>query len=436
MTTENPARRPRVVLLHPHCFSERDMQWYVPLLNEFDVVAVTPKWQPGKRTFAGIPQIPLVSLDQVVGAARPVQTLLDRALRLRSENLYYFPGLDRALVGADIVECLETFHPYCRQAIDGKARHGYKLVFSVHENIAFAHENLQYRRQIKADAFRVGDAFNAICEQGRNSLLLEGAPAAKTHVAGAAVDTDRYAPGPPDAALLARFGVLAERSERDFYTLFAGRFVWEKGVLDLVEAMGLLALAGGDKTTGRRYHLLLAGDGPEEIRMRALATRLNIGDRVHFLGRVPRDAMIALYRRADLCAVPSIPTPRWQEQFGCVLIEAMACGCPLLATDSGAIREVVAGCGRLVAPNHHTQLADAIRDLAQNPAERQRLAALGRAHVVRRYDNRVVADRIRHVYRQILGRDNNGGGAARRNKATPARAADLGLVAAAPAQTG
>lgn len=389
--------KPRVLLLHPHGFSERDMQFYAPLLEEFDVRAVTPKWQPDRRTYAGVPQIPLVSLDQIIGAVPVVQTVLDKAFRLRSENLYHYFGLENEFARADIVECLETFHPYCKQAIEGKKRHGVALAFSVHENIAFAHENLAYRRQIKQDAFAHGDAFFALCEQGRNSLILEGAPPEKIHLSGAGVDTDFFCPGEPDPNALSTLGI-APPTPNEIILLFAGRLVWEKGVFDCVHALALLPKFPDAPC----FRLLLAGDGPEEQKLRDLVHRLNLQETVHFLGRVTRPQMLALYQCADLCLVPSIATPKWQEQFGCVLMEAFACGCPVIATQSGAIEEVTGGIAPLVAPAQHTALALAIHALALDSAQRKRMACEGRAHVVKNYDNRVVAERIARVYRILL----------------------------------
>lgn len=370
------------------------MQWYVPLLDEFDVVAVTPRWQGERRTFEGLPQVPLVSVDQVVGRVGAVQKGLDRVFRLRSENLYYFWGLAEVLRGAAIVECLETFHPYCRQAVDLQGRFGYKLAFSAHENIAYAHENLAYRRETKRRVFAQGDAFFGLCRQGCDALILEGAPADKVHLSGAGVDVEAYSPGPPDLDALAPLGIPA-RVAGETTLFWAGRLVWEKGASDAICALGLLMRAGG----GAAYRLLLAGDGPDLGKLRAMAARAGVADRVHFLGRVSLGQMIALYRLSDMCLVPSVPTPRWQEQFGCVLIEAMACGCPVVATRTGAIAEVVGNAGVLVAPAQHTELADAVGRLA---GERAARAARGRAWVVEQYSNGVVADRIRTVYRSLL----------------------------------
>ena len=389
--------KPRVLLLHPHGFSARDMQFYVPLLDEFDICAVTPRLQKNRRTYAGIPQIPLVSLDQILGAISPAQFALDKLFRLRSENLYHYFGLEAEFARADIVECLETFHPYCRQAIEAKKRRGFALAFSVHENIAFAHENLAYRRKIKRDAFATGDAFFALCQQGRDALVLEGAPPNKIHLSGAGVDCAVFCPGAPDEAALL-LG-LAPKRDNEIVLLFAGRLVWEKGVFDCVNALALLRRRCPD----RNVCLLLAGDGPEEAKLRDLAARLELENAVRFLGRIERDQMPALYRYADVCLSPSIPTPKWQEQFGCVLVEALACGCPVVATKSGAIAEVTGGLAPLAAPSQPTDLADAIARVAfASHPERREIAQKGRAHVVETYDTRVVAERIASVYRDLL----------------------------------
>jgi glycosyltransferase involved in cell wall biosynthesis len=372
------------------------MQFYVPLLDEFEIVAVTPRWQPNKRTYDGIPQAPLVSLDQVIGAIPLLQKSLDTLVRLRSENLYYFFGLEKLLASAAIVECLETFHPYCWQALRGKGRFGYRLAFSCHENIAFAHENLKIRRQIKQDAFHKGDAFFALCEQGRNSLILEGAPADRIFLSGMAIDTDLYSPGTPDSIALAPLGIDVEKPKSEPVVLFAGRMVWEKGIFDVIEAVGLL------HHQNFPVQLLLAGDGPESAKVADRLQRMGITNIVRRLGRVSQQQMVALYRYADACLVPSIPTAKWQEQFGCVLIEAMGCGCPVLATDSGAIREVTGGYATLIPPAQHTYLAQSLRELLSDPQKRQTVAQAAREWVVRQYANSVNANRIRAVYRGML----------------------------------
>jgi glycosyltransferase involved in cell wall biosynthesis len=113
--------------------------------------------------------------------------------------------------------------------------------------------------------------------------------------------------------------------------------------------------------------LLIAGDGPLRSELEALARRLGVIDRVRFLGEVAHDALPALYSAADAMALSSS-----REGWANVLLEAMACGAPVVASDVNGTREVVraAAAGRLMAERTPAGLVAALRDLRRAPPER------------------------------------------------------------------
>lgn len=92
----------------------------------------------------------------------------------------------------------------------------------------------------------------------------------------------------------------------------------------------------------RFVRVLLAGDGEERSALEQLAQELGIADRVTFLGRQASSNMATFYNSLDVLVLPSRTLPNWKEQFGRVLIEAMACQVPVVGSDSGEIRNVVA----------------------------------------------------------------------------------------------
>jgi len=110
--------------------------------------------------------------------------------------------------------------------------------------------------------------------------------------------------------------------------------------------------------------------------------------------------MPALYARASALVLASLPTATWEEQFGMVLVEAMACGTPVVACGSGAIPEVVAGGGVVVGPGDWIGLARVLRDgvLTAPPATR---AGPGLASL-ERFSSAALAERLRLRYRELL----------------------------------
>jgi glycogen synthase len=170
--------------------------------------------------------------------------------------------------------------------------------------------------------------------------------------------------------------------------LFLGRLHEQKGVDVLVRAVA--ALPG--------VQLLLAGDGPERSALRRLAARLGVGDRVRFLGFVPRGQVPALLCAADVLALPS----RYEE-LGTAAIEGMRAGVPVVAADTGGISSTVTDgvTGLLVPPGQPEALAAAVRRVLDDRALARRLVEAARERS-RDYSWAALADRVLGVYRDVL----------------------------------
>jgi glycosyltransferase involved in cell wall biosynthesis len=157
--------------------------------------------------------------------------------------------------------------------------------------------------------------------------------------------------------------------------VFAGRLSREKGVDVLVRAVAELA---PDLPAGPI--LQVAGDGPVRAELEALAADLAPG-RVVFTGRLPMAALGDLVRGAAVAAVPS----RWHENQPLAILEAFACGLPVVTTDLGGLPELVDDGvdGALVRPDDAPALAAARRPLLTDPVRAHRMGRAGRAKVVR-----------------------------------------------------
>ncbi len=188
--------------------------------------------------------------------------------------------------------------------------------------------------------------------------------------------------------------VAAPASSAPFRIGYAGGLLPEKGV-DLL----LRACAGlrGD------WRLHLAGSGDEQDTLQSLAAELGVAGKVHWTGRLPSAQMPGFYRRLDALAVPSRTTPAWKEQFGRVLIEAMACAVPVIGSDSGEIPRVIGEAGLVFPEGDAEALRAHLQRLHDDPAERVRLAQAGRARVLERYTMaRIAAETVAH-YKEIAG---------------------------------
>jgi glycosyltransferase involved in cell wall biosynthesis len=159
------------------------------------------------------------------------------------------------------------------------------------------------------------------------------------------VDTNSFAPTPHDPP---RGGLRIG---------YVGRLERHKGVASLIEAV-----SGIEEAT-----LEIIGAGPEAEALAELATKLGLTGRVSFSGFVDQRDLPALYRSFDVVAVPSIPLPGWLEQFCRVAVEAMATGIPVVASDSGALPEVVGGGGLLFPPGDVDALRRVLRRLLDEP---------------------------------------------------------------------
>ncbi len=144
----------------------------------------------------------------------------------------------------------------------------------------------------------------------------------------------------------------------------------EKNVARLIRAFARLAAPA---------RLVVAGDGPERSRLQALAGELELGARVHFPGAVHDPA--PLYRSFDLFALSSDT-----EQMPLSVLEAMASGLPVAATDVGDVRDMLPGpCQAFVTPRDGEALSGALASLLRRPDRGRELGALNRARAVREY---------------------------------------------------
>jgi colanic acid/amylovoran biosynthesis glycosyltransferase len=190
------------------------------------------------------------------------------------------------------------------------------------------------------------------------------------------VDAERFAP--------------VDRSARDpgaLEVLCLGRLVPDKGQVILLDAVAALRRDGSDA------RLTLAGDGPDRGALEAHAKALGVADAVRFVGAVGQDRIRELYAAADVFCLPS-----FAEGVPVVLMEAMACGLPVVTTRITGVPELVddGRSGMLVRPGRSDELAGALQRMLDDPEMRRRLGETGRRKVEAEYD---IAGSVDDLYR-------------------------------------
>lgn len=297
------------------------------------------------------------------------------------------------LRGFDLIQSWELFTDWTAEAIEAREKWGTPLCLMVWDTIPFNMESPARRGQIKRRALQRVDRFIVHTERSRRMLLLEGAEAERIVKIDPGADTDAFSPAKGQRE---RFGLAGD----EFVVLFVGWFLPRKGIDFLL--LALRELLNDEALRARRIRLLAVGAGPGKERVDRLVSRLGIGAACSFPGALPYDLMPEAYRCADVFVLPSIAAPEWQEQFGMSLIEAMACGAPVISTFSGAIPEIVGDAGMLCPPNDFVALSEALRALMVTPAKRQELGERGRERAQRRFSLAGYAEALSDVYSKLI----------------------------------
>ena len=195
-------------------------------------------------------------------------------------------------------------------------------------------------------------------------------------VAPMPVATDLFAPG----------------SSRDGQRLlFVGRLMPQKGVEHLLHALALMK---------SQASLDIVGDGMGRSSLKDLAQQLGVSPRIRWHGQLPHSELPALYQRAAAVVVPSV-----DEGLGLVAVEALLCETPVVAFDSGGLRDVIQHnkTGVLVKPGDRAALAAALDDLLARDGRGSELGRAGRLYALSAFAPESAARRYAGIYRQVLG---------------------------------
>lgn len=357
-------------------------------------VAVPQRWRPG-----GVQHRPITSQPQVDG-------------NFRIQPLSHFSQNHQGLLtfGPDLVSLMQQFRPQVIQVEQGAKSLAYAQTITLNrllrlqaKNLLFTWWNLPYRLRFPAsrlEAYNLQHTHGLIAGNQDAAAILRhrGYTGPYRVMPQLGVDETRFQPQPQPA--LAR---QLEIPDSTFVVGFVGRFVLEKGLLTLWQALATL-----------RHHpqpwiLLLLGRGELQQALQQTIAAAGLSDRVRWVESVPHTDVPRYINLMDVLVLPSETTRQfqtltasgWKEQFGHVLIEAMACRVPVIGSDSGEIPQVIQDAGLIFPEGDAAALAAHLRSLMEAPEYRQDLAQQGYRRTLTHYTNQALAQKLLAFYQEL-----------------------------------
>ncbi|NMB56391.1 glycosyltransferase family 4 protein [Candidatus Beckwithbacteria bacterium] len=359
----------KIAFIRGQYINNFELQSYYPMLTDKSIKLIGFGSQKSKHQIK-IPNIKLFS---------PVD-LPDFPYKLPILNRFFIDAmylfrLENNLKHFDIAHARETYFHFSKQAIIAKQKRIVKkTLITCSETIPFNHETIWGRKTMKQFVRDNTDHFHCLTQKAKECLIKEGVGEEKITVINYGINLKQFKPIP-------------KKTNQDFTFLFIGRLEDQKGVKELLEAWQKL------KQNYQNIKLKIIGKGPLKI----LVEENGIKPEFYPYEQIPQ-----ITAQADCLILPSKPTQFWEEYYGMVLLEAMACGVPIISTNSGAIPEILGQTGIIVNHSSSQQLFKAMVKIIENKNLRQELSQKGLERVKEKFDCRKQAQKLKKLYQKIL----------------------------------
>ncbi len=299
-------------------------------------------------------------------------------------HYHYYPAIGKIIrdLKPDVFHIDEEPYNYATyHAMKAGQRTGARMCFFTYQNIMkkYPFPFSSFEKSVYAGV-EVGVAAN---QAALDVIRAKGFTKPSLVIPQFGVDPALYQPGVPQA----------RPANRPPTVGYIGRLVEEKGVQILLDAVAALR---------QPYRLEIIGSGYYRTELEVQAARLGIRDRIFFRNSVPSREVPNVLGKIDILVVPSLTRSNWKEQFGRVIIEAMACEVPVIGSDSGEIPNVIGDAGIIVPEGDAQTLALRIWELMEDRVRRLELAARGRQRVLRYFTQQQVALRYYQLYQAML----------------------------------
>lgn len=364
------------------------------LKPELQVTVVVPKlWQPG-----GVQNKLIETKPKIDGNFRvvPLQNFSQN-----NQGLLTF--------GQGIIKLLKEFRPNIIQVEQGAKSLGYAQLITLNKllklkakNVLFTWWNLPYQNKFPIDWL---EKYNLDHTDGLIVGNQDGADILREHgyknqveiMPQLGVNEQLFSPR-TQPELREKLNIQSQ----EFVVGFVGRFVPEKGILTLIKALNSLTFLS--------WKLLLLGRGELKETIQQQAREAGIQDRLIIIESVPHDCVADYINLMNVLVLPSETTYQfktltaagWKEQFGHVLIEAMACRVPVIGSNSGEIPHVIGEAGLIFPEGDATALANSLKQLIEQPQLCDRLSQMGYQRVITKYTNQALAKQQLEFYQKLL----------------------------------
>jgi glycosyltransferase involved in cell wall biosynthesis len=303
-----------------------------------------------------------------------------KTVMIKSKLLHFYLNAAEIVrkVNPDIIHVEEEpFAPSCWQFVSAAKKAGKKVLFFTWENIERKHNP-------------VYTYFDNYCMKNADAAIAGNAD-------GKAILDKKGFRGPRE--VIPQYGVNLEDfidkkpqpSKNEYNLAYIGRLTPEKGIETITSA-----LRG---TKGLKLHL--AGGGPSAELLHKEAHEAGIADKAEFYAHIDREKIPEFLSKMDILILPSLTTPQWKEQFGRVLIEAMAAKVPVIGSDSGEIPNVIGDAGLVFQEGSDMDLASKIMSLVSDEKLYLSCVKKGYERVKTNYTNEIIAGKLDTFYKKL-----------------------------------
>ncbi|MBF2018297.1 MAG: glycosyltransferase [Rivularia sp. T60_A2020_040] len=313
--------------------------------------------------------------------------------------------------GADLVPLLQQFRPNIIHVEQGSRGLAYAEMITLNgllglkaKNVFFTWWNLPYDLKFPISVlenYNLDNSHGIISgnQDGAEILRDRGYRGPIKVMPQLGVDESLFTPK-SQSELAIKVGI----EPNEFVVGFVGRFVPEKGIMTLLDALVNIK----DKS----WKLLLLGRGELKDEIIKKATENGIQNRIKLVESVPHHEVADYINLMSTLVLPSETTYKfktltsvgWKEQFGHVIIEAMACKVPVIGSDSGEIPHVIGDAGLIFPEGNVKELANCLRQLIDNPDLTENIGQMGYAKAMTQYTNTALAKQQLEFYQELVSR--------------------------------